>query len=96
MVFSTLVCLATCVLLLLLYLWWIKSKPESCNRIELIGLEGIAQEAFVREGFVLIRGELWRARSEKGVIQKGDRVIVTRIGDGLSVHIVKKSQEGGL
>ena len=96
MVFLLLLCLVTCPVLLLLYLWWIKSKPESCNRIELMGLEGIAQEAFVREGFVLIRGELWRARSEKGVIQKGDRVVVTGIGDGLSVHIVKKSQEGGL
>ncbi len=96
MVFWTLVCLSACVLLLLFYLWRIKSSVGNRHRIELLGLEGIAQEAFVREGFVLIRGELWRARSEKGVIRKGDRVLVTGVGDGLSVHIVKKSLDGGL
>lgn len=40
------------------------------------GLEGLAEETFSQEGMVLVRGELWKATANRGIIQKGDRVRV--------------------
>jgi membrane-bound ClpP family serine protease len=58
----------------------------------MIGLEAVAQENFVKEGFVLVRGELWRAKLRSGMVQKGDAVEVVGVGDGLYVEIVKNEK----
>lgn len=60
--------------------------PASRDRhdpLEMTGSEGIAEEAFSREGKVFIRGELWRATAHHGIIQKGARVRVKSVEPGL-------------
>lgn len=55
-----------------------------------VGAEGRAVETFAREGFVLVRGELWRAHTHGGVIEKGDVVVVVGYNGSLAIEVVRK------
>jgi membrane-bound serine protease (ClpP class) len=44
------------------------------------------------EGYVLLHGELWRARSEDGLIAAGEPVEVTGLGDGLVLDVRPATQ----
>ncbi len=63
----------------------VKSRPVV--QPEPIGLTGRALDEITPEkpGFVLVRGEYWKARSREGVIKPGDRVRVVAVEDGLLV-----------
>lgn len=79
--------------LVLLMCWLLLKSDRSLSATkDMIGLEAVAQENFVKEGFVLVRGELWRAKLRSGMVQKGDAVEVVGVGDGLYVEIVKNEK----
>jgi membrane protein implicated in regulation of membrane protease activity len=61
------------------------TSPES-----IVGSEGIVQQDLAPEGYVQVRGELWKASSTAGGLNKGDEVIVTGI-DGLKLTVERKS-----
>lgn len=52
-----------------------------------VGLIGKANETFTTEGTVVVRGEIWRATSKRGIIREGDRVRVVRWVTGLLVEV---------
>lgn len=58
----------------------------------MLGQHGQAQGTFTQDGMVLVRGELWRATSDGGIIQKGDTVQVQEVRAGLVlvVHRVER------
>jgi membrane-bound ClpP family serine protease len=58
-----------------------------------VGLLGEAQETFTESGMVLVRGELWRARAPRGIIQKGDAVRVVATAAGLTLLVEKVEEE---
>lgn len=54
----------------------------------MIGLRGEARTTLKPEGQVFVRGELWRAVSEEGVIKKGEPIEVTGV-EGLKLKVRK-------
>ncbi len=52
-----------------------------------VGLEGTAENTFSREGVVFVRGELWRATTMRGIVQKGERVKILEVRPGLLVVV---------
>ncbi len=55
----------------------------------MVGQQGIAEENFSQAGMVFARGELWKATSDGGIIQKGDTVEVLEVQTGL-VLVVRR------
>lgn len=72
---------------------WITNKQGAQESTDMIGLEGVASETFSAEGMIFIRGELWRATTERGIIEKGTpvRVVETRPGLVLVVERISPS-----
>ena len=60
------------------------TSPES-----IVGSEGIVQQDLAPEGYVQVRGELWKASSTAGGLKKGEEVIITGI-DGLKLTVTRK------
>ena len=62
--------------LVLLLCWLLLKSDRSLSATkDMIGLEAVAQENFVKEGFVLVRGELWRAKLRSGMVPKKMKAI---------------------
>jgi len=59
------------------------SAPDS-----IVGSTGIVKNELNPEGFIKIRGELWKAVTGGERLEKGSRVIVTRV-DGLKLYVKK-------
>jgi membrane protein implicated in regulation of membrane protease activity len=79
----------------LLAVGWLYSSAKASETDDpsgMIGQEGTAQETFTQEGRVLVRGELWKATSDGGIVQKGDTVRVQEVRAGLVlvVHRIQK------
>lgn len=77
------------VALALVLVVWATNKPSDQDSTNMIGLEGVASETFSSEGMIHIRGELWRATTDRGIIEKGAPVRVVEIRPGL-VLVVEK------
>jgi membrane protein implicated in regulation of membrane protease activity len=60
------------------------TSPET-----IVGSEGVVQQDLAPEGYVQVRGELWKASSTGGSIKKGDEVIITGI-EGLKLTVIRK------
>ena len=60
------------------------TSPES-----IVGSEGIVQQDLEPEGYIQVRGELWKASSTAGGLKKGEEVIITGI-DGLKLIVTRK------
>jgi membrane protein implicated in regulation of membrane protease activity len=60
------------------------TSPDS-----IVGSEGVVQQDLAPEGYVQVRGELWRASSAAGGLTKGEEVIITGI-DGLKLTVTRK------
>jgi membrane protein implicated in regulation of membrane protease activity len=60
------------------------TSPES-----IVGSEGIVQQDLAPEGYVQVRGELWKASSTVSGLKKGEEVIITGI-DGLKLIVTRK------
>jgi len=56
-----------------------------------LGPEGTAIERLSPLGRVRVRGETWKARSTGGTAERGDDVIVTGIGEGLTLLVRQKT-----
>jgi membrane-bound serine protease (ClpP class) len=59
------------------------------GREELVGKTAVVKVALEPEGIVFFRGERWTAVSEKGRVEPGEEVIITKV-DGLKLWVTKK------
>lgn len=59
------------------------------GREELVGKTTVVKVALEPEGTVFFKGERWTAVSEKGRVEPGEEVIVTKV-DGLKLYVTKK------
>ena len=71
--------------------WSIRAHryQASAGREELIGKTADVKEALVPKGIVFIQDERWTAISEKGRVESGEEVIITKV-DGLKLYVVPK------
>jgi len=53
----------------------------------MIGLEGIAMEDLTPSGRVKVRGEIWKALSRSGPIEKGQEIRVVEVEEGLTLQV---------
>ena len=61
------------------------NAPES-----IVGSTGVVEKALNLDGFVRVRGELWKAHSDDGNINQGQEVTISGI-DGLKLNVIKKT-----
>jgi membrane-bound serine protease (ClpP class) len=64
----------------------VRRRPAQTGVEQLVGQLGIARDALDPFGFVLVNGELWRARSGGTLIAAGSAVRVDRV-DGLLLAV---------
>ena len=85
MVISVVVFLAATII------WGIRAhrRQVSAGREELIGKIAEVKVALKPKGIVFIQGERWTALSEKGQVEPGEEVIITKV-DGLKMWVTKK------
>ena len=85
MVISVVVFLAATVI------WGIRAhrRQVSAGREELVGKIAEVKVALKPKGIVFIQGERWTAISEKGQVEPGEEVIITKV-DGLKMWVTKK------
>jgi len=61
----------------------------------MVGLRGVAKERLAPDGYVSVRGELWRARAAGGIeIEAGQHVVVMEV-DGLTIRVRPTEPAGG-
>ena len=72
-------------------IWGIRAHRHqaSAGREDLIGRTAEVKIALEPKGVVFIQGERWTAISEKGRVEPGEEVIITKV-DGLKVWVTKK------
>jgi len=72
-------------------IWGIRAHRHqaSAGREDLIGKSAEVKIALEPKGVVFIQGERWAAISEKGRVEPGEEVIVTKV-DGLKLYVTKK------
>jgi len=68
-----------------------RSWPAKTGLGTLIGREAISRGALEPEGFILVNGELWRARSVAGTIAAGETVRVLRV-EGLTLIVAPRGR----
>jgi len=61
----------------------------STGREELIGKTAVVKVALEPEGTVFFKGERWAAISDRGRVELGEAVIITKV-DGLKLYVTKK------
>jgi len=64
-------------------------RQASTGREELVGKTAVVKVALEPEGTVFYKGERWVAMSDKGRVEPGEAVIITRV-DGLKLYVTKK------
>ena len=84
--------IAAGVVLLVGLLYRSANSAASDDPSGMLNQTGVAQVTFTQVGVVVVRGELWRATSDGGIIQKGDSVVVREVRPGL-VLVVSKVQK---
>lgn len=62
-----------------------RRRPVVSGRESMLGQVAVATTDFVRDGTVMVRGELWNATAP-GAVRKGERVRINRI-DGLTLDV---------
>jgi len=72
-------------------IWGIRAHryQVSAGREELVGKTAEVLIALEPKGVVFIQGERWKAVSEKGRIESGEEVTITKV-DGLKLWVTKK------
>jgi len=84
--------IAAGVVLLVGLLYRSANSAASDDPSGMLNQTGVAQGTFTQVGVVVVRGELWRATSDGGIIQKGDSVVVREVRPGL-VLVVSRVQK---
>jgi len=64
-------------------------RQAATGREGLIGKTAIVKVTLAPEGTVFIGGERWKAIADKGNIEAGEAVVITKV-DGLKLHVIKK------
>ena len=64
-------------------------RQASTGREELLGKTAVVKVTLEPEGTVFYKGERWAAISDKGRVEPGETVIVTKV-DGLKLYVTKK------
>jgi len=64
-------------------------RQASTGREELIGKSAVVKVVLEPEGTVFYKGERWAAISDRGRVEPGETVIITRV-DGLKLYVTKK------
>jgi membrane-bound ClpP family serine protease len=64
-------------------------RQVSAGREELVGRTAEVEVTLAPKGVVLVEGELWAAELEKGRVEKGEEVVITRV-EGLKLYVKKK------
>jgi len=59
------------------------------GREELVGKTAVVKVTLEPEGTVLFKGERWAAISDKGRVEPGEAVIITKV-DGLRLYVIRK------
>lgn len=62
-------------------------KQVSTGNEGLIGMQGRATENVAKEGRVFVNGEIWRAVSKSGLIEKDAKVYVTAVLENLTLQV---------
>ncbi len=72
-------------------IWGIRAhrRQVSAGREELVGKIAEVTVALKPKGVIFIQGERWTALSEKGRVEPGEEVIITKV-DGLKMWVTKK------
>jgi membrane-bound ClpP family serine protease len=72
-------------------IWGIRAhrRQASAGREELLGKTAEVEITLEPKGVVLVEGERWTAISEKGRVEPGEEVIITKV-DGLKLYVTKK------
>jgi membrane-bound ClpP family serine protease len=72
-------------------IWGIRAhrRQSSAGREELLGKTAEVEITLEPKGVVLVEGERWTAISEKGRVEPGEEVIITKV-DGLKLYVTKK------
>jgi membrane-bound ClpP family serine protease len=72
-------------------IWGVRAHHHqvSAGREELVGRTAEVVIAMEPKGVVFIEGERWTAISEKGRVEPGEEVIITKV-DGLKLYVTKK------
>jgi len=85
------VAIGIAVFLAVAVIWGIRAHryQVSAGREELVGKTAEVKIALEPKGVVFIEGERWTAVSEKGRVEPGEEVIITRV-DGLKLYVTKK------
>jgi membrane-bound serine protease (ClpP class) len=95
---STGVALAFAVTLALLFalaaakVWKVRRTRPQTGQEELVGQEGVVRQPLDPEGYVLVHGELWQARTDEPPLPVGEPVEVTGIEDGLVLEVRRSEQ----
>ena len=76
-------------ILLYPFVWKTYDPGHQKKQNPMIGLTGTAQEGFEQEGYIMVRGELWRAQVVRRnlTIEKDEKVLVCG-ADGLTLLII--------
>ncbi len=88
--FIILVVVALVAFLAIAIIWGIRAHRHqiSAGREDLVGKTAEVKIALGPKGIVFIQGERWVAVSEKGRVEPGEEVIVTKV-DGLKLYVTK-------
>jgi len=72
-------------------IWGIRAHHHqvSAGREDLVGKTAEVKIALEPKGVVFIQGERWKAISEKGRIESGEEVVITKV-EGLKLWVTKK------
>jgi membrane-bound serine protease (ClpP class) len=65
-------------------------RQATTGREELVGKTAVVKVALDPEGTVFFKGERWEAVSDKGRIEPGEEVIITKV-EGLKLWVTKKN-----
>ena len=83
------VCLAAFIAVSVIFGIRAHRRQASAGREELLGKAAEVEIALEPKGVVLVEGERWAAISEKGRVEPGEEVIITKV-DGLKLYVTKK------
>ena len=89
--FITTVIICVIAFIAITIIWGIRAHRHqvSAGREDLVGKIAEVKIALEPKGTVFIEGERWTAVSEKGRVEPGEEVIITRV-DGLKLYVTKK------
>jgi membrane-bound ClpP family serine protease len=86
--------------LVLVALYIVMSRRQGADKVPeplwigMVGVRGTADQTFTSEGTVSVNGEIWKATSRKGIINKGERIRVVALKPGLVLEVEAETSAG--